>query len=122
MKPSAVSVGIEKLETSRSDPNHNVLPISLCAGKVVRLRQQLMGAADAVKGLFGQKKQQDQAVEKLEALRVSLSSELKLQLSNEALQKMAGAEEHIQCAEFADGMSVHLIAGKDRGGQATIQR
>ena len=81
-----------------------------------------MGAADAVKGLFGQKKQQDQAVEKLEALRVSLSSELKLQLSNKALQKMAGAEEHIQCAEFADGMSVHLIAGKDRGGQATVQR
>lgn len=39
-------------------------------GKVVRLRQQLLGAADAVKGFFGAKKEQDQAVEKLEALRV----------------------------------------------------
>ena len=38
----------------------------------MRLRQQLMGAADALKGLFGAKKEQDQAVEKLEALRVSL--------------------------------------------------
>ncbi len=40
------------------------------AGKVVRLRQKLIGAADAVKGFFGAKKNQDSAVEKLEALRV----------------------------------------------------
>ena len=40
------------------------------AGKVVRLRQKLMGAADAVKGFFGAKKNQDSAVEKLEVLRV----------------------------------------------------
>lgn len=38
----------------------------------MRLRQRLMGAADAVKGLFGAKKNQDSAVEKLEALRVNL--------------------------------------------------
>ena len=95
VKPSSVNVGIEKLETCRSHLNHNVWPTSLCAGKVVRLRQQLMGAADAVKGLFGQKKQQDQAVEKLEALRVSLSSDYRLRLPNEVLKVMAGAEEEL---------------------------
>ena len=40
----------------------------------MRLRQKLLGAADAVKGLFGAKKQQDSAVEKLEALRVTTVS------------------------------------------------
>ena len=39
---------------------------------MVRLRQQLVGAADAVKGFFGAKKEQDSAVEKLEALRVRI--------------------------------------------------
>lgn len=37
----------------------------------MRLRQKIMGAADTVKGFFGAKKNQDTAVEKLEALRVS---------------------------------------------------
>jgi len=38
------------------------------AGKIVRLRQKLVDAADTVKGLFGVKKQQDSAVKRLEAL------------------------------------------------------
>ena len=43
------------------------------AGKIVRLRQKLVDLADSVKGLFGAKKQQDNAVEKLERLKVSSS-------------------------------------------------
>ena len=42
----------------------------LHAGKVVKFPQKLLGAADAVKGFFGAAKNQDSAVEKLEALRV----------------------------------------------------
>ena len=37
----------------------------------MRLRQKLVDAADTVKGFFGAKKQQDSAVQKLEAIRVS---------------------------------------------------
>ena len=40
------------------------------AGKIVRLRQKLVDLADSVKGLFGAKKQQDNAVERLERLKV----------------------------------------------------
>lgn len=40
------------------------------AGKIVRLRQKLVDMADSVKGLFGAKKQQDNAVEKMERLKV----------------------------------------------------
>lgn len=36
----------------------------------MRLRQKLVDLADSVKGLFGAKKQQDNAVEKLERLKV----------------------------------------------------
>ena len=39
-------------------------------GKVVRLRQKLVDAADTIKGFFGAKKEQDSAVKKLEELRV----------------------------------------------------
>lgn len=42
----------------------------LIAGKIVRLRQKLVDLADSVKGFFGAKKQQDNAVEKLERLKV----------------------------------------------------
>lgn len=40
------------------------------AGKIVRLRQKLVDAADTVKGLFGVKKEQDSAVQRLERLQV----------------------------------------------------
>ena len=36
----------------------------------MRLRQKLVDLADSVKGFFGAKKQQDNAVEKLERLKV----------------------------------------------------
>ena len=39
----------------------------------MRLRQKLVDLADSVKGLFGAKKQQDNAVERLERLKVMLS-------------------------------------------------
>lgn len=39
-------------------------------GKVVRLRQKILDAANAVKGVFGVKSEKDPAVEKLEALKV----------------------------------------------------
>ncbi len=42
--------------------------VHLSAGKIVRLRQKLVDMADSVKGLFGAKKQQDSAVEKMERL------------------------------------------------------
>ncbi len=42
----------------------------MAAGKIVRLRQKLVDLADSVKGLFGAKKQQDNAVERLERLKV----------------------------------------------------
>ena len=49
-------------------------PSLLCtiygAGKIVRLRQKVVDLADSVKGLFGAKKQQDSAVERLERLKV----------------------------------------------------
>ena len=40
-------------------------------GKIIRLRKKLAGAGDAVRSLFRQSAQQDEAVAKLEALRVS---------------------------------------------------
>jgi len=39
-------------------------------GKIIRLRKKLAGAGDAVRSLFRQSAQQDEAVAKLEALRV----------------------------------------------------
>ncbi len=39
-------------------------------GKVVRLRQKILDAANAVKGVFGVKSEKDPAVEKLELLKV----------------------------------------------------
>ncbi len=39
-------------------------------GKIIRLRKKLAGAGDAVSSLFRQSAQQDEAVAKLEALRV----------------------------------------------------
>ena len=39
-------------------------------GKIVRLRQKLASATDAIKGLFGAEATQDEAVKKLEALKV----------------------------------------------------
>ena len=53
----------------------------MLAGKVIRLRQKLVDAADSVKGLFGMKKEQDSAVAQLERLQVrefSWLSEMKL--------------------------------------------
>ena len=44
------------------------------AGKIVRLRQKLVDAADTVKGLFGVKKEQDSAVQRLERLQVRAGS------------------------------------------------
>lgn len=44
----------------------------------MRLRQKLVDAADTIKGFFGAKKEQDSAVAKLEALRVSALQGLKL--------------------------------------------
>ncbi|CAL8465589.1 g5125 [Coccomyxa elongata] len=41
-------------------------------GKIVRLRQKLVDMADSVKGLFGVKKQQDNAVEKMERLKARM--------------------------------------------------
>ena len=41
-------------------------------GKIIRLRKKLAGAGDAVRSLFRQSAQQDEAVAKLEALRVSV--------------------------------------------------
>ncbi|KAK9815912.1 hypothetical protein WJX72_011818 [[Myrmecia] bisecta] len=41
-------------------------------GKVVRLRQKLVDAADAVKGLFGMQKQKDPAVAKMEELKARM--------------------------------------------------
>ena len=41
-------------------------------GKIIRLRKKLAGAGDAVRSLFRQSAQQDEAVAKLEALRVLL--------------------------------------------------
>ncbi len=38
----------------------------------MRLRQKLVDLADSVKGFFGAKKQQDNAVEKLERLKVDI--------------------------------------------------
>ena len=46
--------------------------IFFAIGKVVRLRQKLVDAADTIKGFFGQKKEQDSAVKKLEELRVRI--------------------------------------------------
>ena len=43
-------------------------------GKIIRLRKKLAGAGDAVRSLFRQSAQQDEAVAKLEALRVSTPS------------------------------------------------
>ena len=40
-------------------------------GKIIRLRQKLVDAADSVKGLFGMKKEQDSAVAQLEKVQVS---------------------------------------------------
>ena len=40
-------------------------------GKIIRLRKKLGGAGTALRGLFGASEQQDTAVQKLEALRVS---------------------------------------------------
>ena len=40
-------------------------------GKIIRLRKKLAGAGDAVRSLFRQSAQQDEAVAKLEALRVT---------------------------------------------------
>ena len=40
--------------------------------KIIRLRKKLAGAGDAVRSLFRQSAQQDEAVAKLEALRVRL--------------------------------------------------
>lgn len=40
------------------------------SGKVIRLRQKLVDAADSVKGLFGMKKEQDSAVAQLERVQV----------------------------------------------------
>ena len=40
----------------------------------MRLRQKLVDLADSVKGFFGAKKQQDNAVEKLERLKVVSAS------------------------------------------------
>ena len=49
----------------------HVVRMFICrAGKIVRLRQKLVDMADSVKGLFGAKKQQDNAVEKMERLKV----------------------------------------------------
>ena len=47
-------------------------PQACGAGKIVRLRQKLVDLADSVKGLFGAKKQQDNAVERLERLKVDM--------------------------------------------------
>lgn len=40
------------------------------AGKIIRLRQKLVDAADSVKGFFGIKKQTDSAVAQLERVQV----------------------------------------------------
>lgn len=46
-------------------------------GKIIRLRKKLAGAGDAVRSLFRQSAQQDEAVAKLEALRVSTEEEIR---------------------------------------------
>ena len=46
--------------------------IDATVGKVIRLRAKLTNAAAAVKGIFGVKAEKDQAVEKLEALKVCM--------------------------------------------------
>lgn len=47
-----------------------VLAVSCCFEQVIRLRKKLSGAADAVKGLFGVGKGNDEVVEKLEKMQV----------------------------------------------------